>query len=188
MRQVAVLVLLAFGSIIQAQMNHDMGSASMMALEKASGKTFDVYWMSQMIEHHRGALEMARSILKNGRDARVRNAAQQILEDQSREIKQLEGWLKSWYDTAPDRAQMNLMRADMQPMMEGMTHQMEGMSQNPDRRFLEAMIPHHQSAVDMARVALKKATRAALRKFAQDVIDLQSREITQYKSWLKGLK
>jgi uncharacterized protein (DUF305 family) len=59
---------------------------------------------------------------------------------------------------------------------------------NPDKNFLENMIPHHQSAVDMAKMALKKALRPELKKFAQGVIDVQSKEITQYNTWLKAMK
>jgi uncharacterized protein (DUF305 family) len=188
MRRLVTLGVLAFGSIVLAQMNHDMGSASMMALEKVSGKTFDIYWMSQMVEHHNGAVEMSRNVIRDGKDARVRQAAQAIIKVQSTEIKQLQGWLKTWYNTAPNKTQTGLMRADMKPMIEGATLQMAGMSKDADKRFLEAMIPHHQSAVDMGKLALKKALRPELKKFAQGVIDVQTREIAQYRTWLKGWK
>lgn len=188
MRRLVMLAVLSFGSIVLAQMNHEMGSASMLALEKASGKTFDIYWMSQMIEHHNGAVKMSRSVLKESKDARVRQAAQAIIKAQTTEIKQLQGWLKTWYKTAPDKSQMALMMADMQAMIEGATTQMAGMSLDADKRFLEAMIPHHQSAVDMGKLALKKALHPELKKFAQGVINVQIREITQYRTWLKGWK
>jgi uncharacterized protein (DUF305 family) len=171
-----------------AQMDHSMGSASMKALENASGKTFDIYWMSQMIEHHKGALEMANSVLKEGKDARVKKAAQTVISDQSKEIKQLKGWLKSWYNTVPNAKQTALMRADMQPMLEGAMGSMDGMNTDADKRFLEGMIPHHQSAVEMGWLALKKAARPELRTFARKVVDVQSKEIKQYQSWLKGWK
>lgn len=57
-----------------------------------------------------------------------------------------------------------------------------------DRAFLEGMIPHHQDAIDMSELALKKATQPELRKFAQGVIDTQSKEIRQYREWLKTLQ
>ena len=50
------------------------------------------------------------------------------------------------------------------------------------------MIPHHQSAVDMAKLALTKALRPELKTFAQGVIDVQTKEITQYKTMLKAMK
>lgn len=164
---------------------------SMGALEKASGKTFDIYWMSQMIAHHNIAVDMANFVLKNGKDAKVKKAAQDIVKVQSLEVKQMTGWLKSWYNAKPDVAQMKLMVTDMQPMVDASQGKMPGHDMamgNPDKNFLENMIPHHQSAVDMAKLALKKALRPELKTFAQGVIDVQSKEITQYQTWLKTMK
>lgn len=170
-----------------------MGSMgkSMGALEKASGKTFDIYWMSQMIAHHNIAVDMANFVLKNGKDAKVKKAAQDIVNVQSLEVKQMTGWLKSWYNAKPNVAQMKLMVTDMQPMVDASQGKMPGHDMamgNPDKNFLENMIPHHQSAVDMAKLALKKALRPELKTFAQGVIDVQSKEITQYQTWLKTMK
>ncbi len=182
---IGVITALAVSLAASAQMN--MGGTSMKALENTSGKTFDIYWMSQMIEHHKGALEMAKAELKDGKDARVKKAALSIVSDQSREIKQMTGWLKSWYNAKPDAKQIALMRADLNPMLDGLMEDMN-MSSNPDKTFLEAMIPHHQSAVEMGYLALKKASRPELKTFAQNVIDVQSKEIKQYQSWLKVWK
>jgi uncharacterized protein (DUF305 family) len=172
-------------SVAGAQMMHDMGSASMNALETASGKTFDIYWMSQMIEHHRGAVTMSQDVLKNGKDRNVRAAANSIVANQNKEIKQLEGWLKTWYNAKPDAKQMALMKSDMANMM---THASSNMSGNVDKSFLEAMIPHHQSAIDMSKLALKKAAKPELKTFAQKVIKDQSAEIKQYQAWLSKMK
>ena len=101
------------------------------------------------------------------------------------------GWLKSWYNTKPNAAQMKLMVTDMQPMVDASQGKMPGHDMamgNPDKNFLENMIPHHQSAVDMAKLALKKALRPELKKFAQGVINVQSKEIAQYQTWLKTMK
>ncbi len=187
---VGLAASLALSLGASAQMDHSMGSASMSALQSASGKTFDMYWMSQMIEHHTGALEMARSVLKDGQDVRVKKAAQDIVTNQSREINQLKTWLKTWYAATPDKTQMKLMRQDMQPMLKAALGGMAGMDMgaDADKRFLESMIPHHQSAVNMGEMALKKALRPELKSFARAVIDAQSREIRQYQSWLRGWK
>jgi uncharacterized protein (DUF305 family) len=162
---------------------------SMAALNSASGKTFDIYWMSQMIEHHKGAVDMARAALKDGKDARVKKAAQSIVSTQGTEIRQLETWLQRWYGVKPDAKQMALMRADMEPMMNMSTGGMAGMVHgDPDKNFLEAMIPHHQSAVDMSKLALKKAAKPELKVFAQKVINDQTAEIKQFQAWLKTMK
>ena len=164
---------------------------SMKTLEKATGKTFDIYWMSQMIAHHNIAVDMANYVLKKGKDANVKKAAQDIVRAQSLKVKQMTGWLKNWYNAKPDAAQMKLMVVDMQTMVDASQGKMPGHSMmmgNPDKNFLENMIPHHQSAVDMAKLALTKALRPELKTFAQGVIDVQTVEITQYETWLKAMK
>lgn len=53
-----------------------------------------------------------------------------------------------------------------------------------DRAFLEMMIPHHQSAVLMAQVALQRATHPELKRLAQTIITSQEREIAEMQGWL----
>ncbi len=54
-----------------------------------------------------------------------------------------------------------------------------------DLRFVDAMIPHHEGAVVMARDALQKSRRPEIKKLAQDIIAAQDREIRQMKQWRK---
>jgi uncharacterized protein (DUF305 family) len=162
---------------------------SMQALAKVSGKTFDIYWMSQMIAHHQAAVIMAKIVIGAGKDTKIKAAAQAVVTAQSAEVKQLTAWLKSWYNSPPNANQMQLMMTDMQPMMLAAKGGMDGMVMgDADRNFLENMIPHHQSAVEMAKLALTKALRPQLKTFAQQVIDDQSKEINQYQVWLKTMK
>ena len=189
------LAPIALVSNSYAQMNMgtsssmNMGTKAMAALEKLTGKKFDIAWMSQMIQHHKGALEMAQKCVKTCGEPDVKKAAQTIIGAQTKEIAQMTAWLKSWYAVAPDKTQMTLMQGDMKSMMDssmaGMVP-MEGMA-HADKAFLEGMIPHHQGAVDMAKLALTKAARPELKRFAQQVINDQSKEIKQFQGWLKKL-
>jgi uncharacterized protein (DUF305 family) len=188
------LAPVAIVSGVEAQMNMgsssmNMGTKAMDSLEKLSGKQFDIAWMSQMIQHHKGALEMAQKCVKTCNEPDVQKAAQTIINAQTKEIKQMTGWLKTWYGVVPDKNQMALMRQDMKSMMDssmtGMVS-MDGMA-HADKAFLEGMIPHHQGAVDMAKLALTKAAKPELKKFAQQVITDQSKEIKQFQTWLKKM-
>ena len=179
------------GSMNQHDMGSmNMGDASSRALAKLSGKSYDIAWLSQMIEHHSAALTMSRDCLKSCTRAEVKAAAQKIVNAQDQEIKQMTKWLKTWYNAKPDPAQMRLMRQDMKPMMDaaklGMTP-MAGMTMNTDKAFLEGMIPHHQHAVEMGLDAKKRAARAELRRFGATVATDQTKEIKQFQTWLKSL-
>ena len=81
-----------------------------------------------------------------------------------------------------NEAQKGYMEAMMKmhgPMMTGM------MIKDSDVAFICGMIPHHQSAVDMARVVLKTGDNAEAKKMAEKVIKDQEQEIAEMKDWLK---
>ena len=51
-----------------------------------------------------------------------------------------------------------------------------------DRAFLQAMVPHHESAISMAEVAKARAETPEMKKLADDIITAQAREITQIRA------
>jgi hypothetical protein len=55
---------------------------------------------------------------------------------------------------------------------------------DPDVDFRVQMIPHHQGAIDMARVALRHANDPWTRQMAEGVIVEQQREIAEMQQWL----
>jgi hypothetical protein len=66
-------------------------------------------------------------------------------------------------------------------MMRGMSVPYTG---DPDVDFRVQMIPHHQGAIDMARVALRYAKDPWTRQAAEGVIVEQQREIAEMQQWL----
>lgn len=86
-------------------MMHDsgmgMGSAmdSMMAgLEGKTGDAFDKAFLSEMIMHHQGAVEMAQAALKYAKHQEIKDMAEAIISAQTSEINQMQMWGKSWYN------------------------------------------------------------------------------------------
>ena len=58
-------------------------------------------------------------------------------------------------------------------------------SGDPDRDFAAMMIPHHQGAVDMAKIELQFGKNPVLRRLAQGIIveQLQEIEVMQRELW-----
>ena len=56
-------------------------------------------------------------------------------------------------------------------------------SGDADKDFVADMVPHHQGAIDMAKVELQYGKDPALRKLAHDVVAAQQKEIAFMKSW-----
>lgn len=78
------------------------------------------------------------------------------------------------------------MAADMGKMMSAM--HAPGYSGMPDVDFLAMMIPHHQGAIDMARLALIHAIDPPTRRLAEDIIASQTAEIAALTARLKVLR
>ncbi len=88
----------------------------------------------------------------------------------------------------PDGTMMQNMPSSSGSSMEAMMHDMnaalEGKSGAEfDKAFLSEMIIHHEGAVDMAEQVLQRSSRPELRSFAQEIIDVQAKEIQQMQAW-----
>jgi uncharacterized protein (DUF305 family) len=73
------------------------------------------------------------------------------------------------------------MKQAMQKMQQSMGSVPAGGS--ADQEFVAMMIPHHQGAIDMARVELKYGKDATLRRLARNIVAAQQKEIKEMRSW-----
>ncbi|MFJ4005198.1 DUF305 domain-containing protein [Streptomyces sp. NPDC090023] len=76
-----------------AGMSGMMSADDMTALEKSTGADFDQRFLTLMIAHHQGAVEMARTEKAKGRDGRATKMADDVIAAQSAEIKQMKSLL-----------------------------------------------------------------------------------------------
>jgi len=72
-----------------------MSSADMESLETASGAEFDEMFLSMMVEHHQGAIEMAQTEQSEGENPEAIDLAETIEETQTEEMSSMEDLLAS---------------------------------------------------------------------------------------------
>lgn len=72
------------------------------------------------------------------------------------------------------------MEADHKMMKAMETAPMTG---DPDKDFVAMMLPHHQGAVDMAKVELQYGKDPKLRSMAEAIVKAQEQEIAEMKAW-----
>jgi uncharacterized protein (DUF305 family) len=160
---------------IMDKMMADMHSA------KPSGNP-DRDFAAMMISHHQGAVEMAEAELATGTDAQMRKLAEDIVAVQRAEVSEMQGILASLPEGDPEAGP-----AAYDALMGSMSGIMEpgpGPSGNPDKDFVQAMIPHHECAVEMAKVEVQYGRNEKLKKMAEKMIADQTREIVGMKAWL----
>ena len=83
---------------VETNMHDDsmtMGDMS-KSLSGKSGDSFDKAFVSNMIEHHQGAIDMANQAKSSALHEEIKKMAEDIISAQSREIEMMKQWQKDW--------------------------------------------------------------------------------------------
>jgi uncharacterized protein (DUF305 family) len=167
------------------QMDHGsmgMGTKSMTRqMVTENGKYSDKAFIDAMVPHHQGAIVMARVALKNAEHEEIRELSRNIVSTQQAEIGELKAIKKEEFGTSNVPMEMN------QEQMRGMGMMMDPQSlaeENPfDQAFIDAMIPHHRSAIEMAKVANQESENPRIKELAGNIMSAQKAEIEQMRRW-----
>lgn len=147
----------------------------------AGGNGVDRAFVADMVPHHESAIEMVKIAQKRSEREFVKQLADDIATSQSQEI------------TTMRREDEALETAGVKRGSLGVPDHMKGMDSDPaklktadpfDAAFIKMMIPHHEGAIQMAKVELAKGEDPELKALAQDIIDAQQREITAMRKHL----
>jgi uncharacterized protein (DUF305 family) len=176
------------------------GGMSMSAASTGQHNDADVTFAQMMIEHHRGAIEMADLAPTRAASDEVKQLAAKIKAAQAPEIKQMSGWLTAW-GAGPAASSSSAMGS-----MSGMDHgsstatAMPGMMSGEqmtqltaatgaafDKMFLQLMIAHHQGALKMAKTEKTSGQNPDALALADSIISSQTAEIATMQNLLKGM-
>ena len=115
----------------------------------------------------------------------IKQLAQTIKQDQTREIQQMRTWYKSWYGTEVVAMPMNGQQMPQNGSMQGMKMDLAALKNAPDfdLEFLRQMIFHHQMAIQMGQMEASRLTRPELRELAGSIVKTQTTEIGQMQKW-----
>ncbi len=167
-------------------------SASPSSAASAQFNKADVQFASDMIVHHRGAIDMAELAGDRAAMPEVKSLAAQIKKAQQPEIDTMSGWLQSWGEDVPAADDGGMHHdaghaADMPGMMteQETTALTDARGAAFDRMFLEMMIKHHEGAIDMSEGEQLEGDNAEAIALAKKIVADQRAEIATMQDLLK---
>lgn len=164
---VFALALLIFAPVAQA------------APRASAAAPFDRLFIDMMVPHHQGATAMARIALARAEHPQIKRLAQAIVAAQDKEIARMKAWRKAWYGSDRTPSTMSMLPGmSMGQMDMRMDRDMATLkTARPfDKTFINAMTPHHLSAIAAARLELARGMHPELKALALDIIEGQARE------------
>lgn len=81
---------------LMATSNKNVHSNMMIDLKSMTGDEYDKVFLSEMIKHHEGALQMAQLSAANAKHSQLKQLSSEIIADQEREIAQMKRWQQEW--------------------------------------------------------------------------------------------
>lgn len=142
-----------------------------------------------MIAHHEGAIDISKILLKyGGENKEVKTISENIVADQSEEIKTMENLIKeleakSEIDTDKEKEYLskynkilekNKIREKFKPI-------------SVDEVFIKDMIKHHEMGIEMSQLVLEYTNDMNIKNIAKNIIEKQNKEIKKMKTILANI-
>lgn len=165
-----------------------------MTVKSSLNGPIDREFIDMAVPHHEAAVAMAEIAQQRAEHPELRRMADDMVADQSREIRQLKAWRREWFGSGdtPTMKEMPMLPgmsmprgAPMSEETMDMTAEVDGLRDaDPfDRAFIDAMVPHHEQAIEAARIVLDQTGRDELRRLARDIVEAQTREVQRLQEW-----
>ena len=187
---VLMVTLVAGGEAVAER--HDAGGHAQHGQapgKEGAGQEDDVdrAFATGMVPHHQAAIDMARVELDRGRQPKVRQLAQSILDEGQEQINWLSQQSEQKWGFRPERQRRAplgvLMDMPLDTDMSTVADQMTGTT-NVDRMFLEMMVIHHAVGISLAQEEVDRGSDPTFKRLAGTVITSQAREIGRIQSMI----
>lgn len=135
-------------------------------------KWVDLRYIDAMIEHHSGAILLAKQAEKSQRPE-VQNLAKEIQKNEPVAIAELYTWKKNWY-------------GDTKKVSESVVPNLGSYNDTFDLRFLNAVITHHENGIVMTKDISVKSSRNEILDNANAVEKFLTESGAMLKEWRKS--
>lgn len=161
-------------------------STTMSSATAAAHDADDVMFAQMMIPHHQQAVQLASLAPQHTDNQAILKLASSIAGEQQPEIDAMKALLLQWdVDPMGDHSGHG---AAMRGMVDDATMAKLGSLKGPefDTLWLQAMIGHHQGAIEMAKAEIVNGQSADMTTMAKSMVSAQQSEIDQMKQMLGG--
>lgn len=162
------MVGVGIGYMFTPQYSLSMYDKNGMDLGRAD-KWLDLRYVNAMIAHHRGAILLAEQAEKSER-TEVADLAREIQKNEPALITELYAWKKEWY-------------GDVRIVPDPISPKLGAYDATFDLRFLNAIIAHHATGIEMTRDVRLKSSRGQVLDNADAVEAFLSQSGEMLKGW-----
>jgi uncharacterized protein (DUF305 family) len=170
------------------QTSHEQTDAPVITGEPAGFNADDVAFATNMIPHHKQAVELSALVGDRSTNPELIELAKQISAAQGPEIEIMKVLLVQWKENADTGSEHGGHGSAMVGMVDEatMTKLKSLNGAEFDTLWLQSMISHHQGAIEMARAEITNGENVDAKGLAQTISDTQQAEIGQMKQMLGG--
>lgn len=133
-------------------------------------RSLDLRYINAMIAHHRGAMLLAEQALSNTQRKEMKDLSAKILADEPGAIAELYEWKKDWYD-------------DTRKVKDPIVANLGTSDEKFDLRFLNALIAHHESGLQMTEEVKTKSSRIEVLNNADAVETFLTTTLEVFENW-----
>lgn len=137
----------------------------------------DEEFIYEMIPHHQEAITTSEYLISKVNNEELKIFAAGILKAQTIEVDQMKEYYKEWFGREYEE------NTNYKKMMGNLTNYN---NEKLEKEYIKGMIVHHKGAVDMAKQMVSITARPEVKKMAEDIIKLQSQEVSALQNMLEG--